>query len=359
MNVLLATVALVSVWCTGCGKENPGTPNTLVVSNGIIVADTREKVPPGSPEYKSYLLEWSEAAEKGADARFMLHVVDQDGNEVADADVVVLFPFNGRKGNTISGKTDVGGLFSAGDRTTGEPIFSVTKKGYYKTSSKFGFLKIGTRTLKDGRWIPWNPTIQVTLKEMRNPIPMIAKKVESKLPKYDAPVGFDLKVGDWVAPHGKGVVADMTLSYSETEREDTWCNYDFKVEFPSPLGGAYIQKKDAYSAFESPLEAATDGYSTAHSFVYERTDSKIIQNVQLTSEECLVFRCRTETDEKGALTKANYGKFYGPFKFAYGRNRKVVFTYYFNPTPNDRNLEFDGKNNLLTNLTSLEEVYTP
>jgi hypothetical protein len=32
----------------------------------------------------------------------------------------------------------------------------------------------------------------------------------------------------------------------------------------------------------------------------------------------------------------------------------VSFIYYFNPTPNDRNLEFDGKNNLLKEQSSRE-----
>jgi hypothetical protein len=138
----------------------------------------------------------------------------------------------------------------------------------------------------------------------------------------------------------------MELTYSETEREDTWCKYDFKVEFSAPSGGSYIQKKDAYSALASPQDAGLEGYSPSRSFVYERTDSKIIRDVKITSEDCLVFRSRTGTDEHGVLKTAHYGKIYGPFKFADGRDREVVFTYYFNPTPNDRNLEFDGKNNL-------------
>lgn len=36
-----------------------------------------------------------------------------------------------------------------------------------------------------------------------------------------------------------------------------------------------------------------------------------------------------------------------------------MFTYYLNPTPNDRNIEFDPKRNLFTNLSSSEEVRDP
>lgn len=359
MNVLLAKVALSLLLCTGCGKASPNTSTMLVVSNGVIVVDTREKIRFDGLDYNNYLLELRSAAEKGADSKFTLHVVDQDGKEVADAEVEVLFPFNGRRGNTLSGKTDAHGLFLVEDKTTGEPSFIVMKKGYYRTTSTFGVFKIGTRCLQNGRWIPWDPKFEVTLKEIRKPVPMIVKRVESKLPKFDVPVGFDFKAGDWVAPYGKGIIADMILTYSEIEREDSWSKYDFKVEFPAPAGGAYIKKKDTYSELGSSHEATEEAYSSCLSFVYERTDSKIIQDIKIAPEDYLVFRSRTETDEKGALKTAHYGKIYGPFKFADGRDREVVFYYYFNPTPNDRNLEFDGKNNLLKNSTSRERTYKP
>jgi len=35
------------------------------------------------------------------------------------------------------------------------------------------------------------------------------------------------------------------------------------------------------------------------------------------------------------------------------------FDYYLNPTPNDRNVEFDPKRNLMKNLKPLEEVTEP
>jgi len=131
VNVLLVTVALTSVWCTGCGKDSPDTPNTVVVSNGVMTVDTREKIQFDAPDYNNYLQELNRAEEKGADSKFTLYVVDQDGKEVSEAEVDVLFPFNGRRGNTLSGKTDVHGLFSVEDKTTGEPSFVVMKKGYY------------------------------------------------------------------------------------------------------------------------------------------------------------------------------------------------------------------------------------
>ena len=37
----------------------------------------------------------------------------------------------------------------------------------------------------------------------------------------------------------------------------------------------------------------------------------------------------------------------------------MSFTYYLNPAPNDRNVEFDPKQNLFTNLKRTEQVTAP
>jgi len=358
VSVLLLTVALASVWCTGYGKDRPDTSKMLVVSNGVMVVDTREKIQFDAPDYNNYLQELNRAAEKGADSKFTLHVTDQDGKEVADAEIDVLFPFNGRKGNTLSGKTDIHGLFSVEDKTTGEPSFIVMKKGYYRTSSKFGVLKIGTRCLQKGRWIPWSPTFQVTLKEIRKPIPMIAKKVEFKLPEKAQPMGFDFLVGDWVPPHGKGITADMIYLYEE-ERKDRE-NYDLKlsVAFPGMDNGCYVKRKDEFSSFMSIHEAQPDNYASNMVWRIYRKDGQYVTREKLTKSDYLVFRTRSRHDDRGNIVSAHYGKIYGPIEGPNGLDRMTFFTYYFNPTPNDRNLEFDGKNNLMKGLSSLEEVYT-
>jgi len=41
-------------------------------------------------------------------------------------------------------------------------------------------------------------------------------------------------------------------------------------------------------------------------------------------------RVRTVTDQQGKISSANYSKIYGDF---------MNFTYYLNPTPNDRNIK--------------------
>ena len=62
------------------------------------------------------------------------------------------------------------------------------------------------------------------------------------------------------------------------------------------------------------------------------------------------FRVRTVLDGNGNVKSALYGKIYGDF---------MQFNYYLNPTPNDRNVEFDPKKNLMENLGPLESVSEP
>jgi hypothetical protein len=334
--------------------------NTIVVSNGVIVVDMREKIRFEDPCYNDYLQELRKAAEKGADSRFTLHVVNQDGKEVADAEVDVLFPFNGRRGNTITGKTDTHGLFLVEDRTTGESSFTISKKGYYRTSSKFSVFKIGTRCLQNGRWIPWDPMIHVTLKEIRKPIPMIAKRVETKFPKDAKSMGFDFLVGDWVAPHGKGVTADLLYIYEEDRTDKNNVNLKLTLAFPGSGNGCYMKKKEEFSAFISDHEARLDSYSSnIVSRVYKQNGTYVYED-QITEKDYLVYRVRSSCDEKGNVVSAHYGKIYGPLEAPRDLARIIRVISYFNPTPNDRNLEFDGKNNLLEGQSSRERrVYTP
>jgi hypothetical protein len=318
-----------------------------------MVVDTREKIPPSSLEYEPYMRERQKAFAEGADAKVTLHVVDQSGNDVMNADVSINFCCHSND-KIILGKTDKTGCFTAGGRLAEEIIYSVNKEGYYRTRTKFWIMDTYRRCLQNGRWIPWNPTFEVTLKEIRKPIPMIAKKFEFKLPEKAQTMGFDFLVGDWIPPHGKGITADMIYLYEE-ERKDRG-NYDLKlsVAFLGTDNGCYVKSKDEFSAFISDHEARLDNYSSNMMWRIYRKDGQYVTRERLTKSDYLVFRTRSRCDEKGNVIAAQYGKIYGPLEGPDGLDRMVSFIYYFNPTPNDRNLEFDGKNNLLKEQSSRE-----
>ena len=76
------------------------------------------------------------------------------------------------------------------------------------------------------------------------------------------------------------------------------------------------------------------------------------------TDRAYAFRIRSRRNENGELVEAYYGKIYGDFEFE-GNDRRglvsVKFLYYLNPTPLDRNLEWDIRNNLCPDPGSLGE----
>ena len=118
--------------------------------------------------------------------------------------------------------------------------------------------------------------------------------------------------------------------------------------------------QDGFSDFKSPYKAFEGGYCKSVVWEYKRTRQAVILDKQSTEGDCLIIRALSVVDDKGNLVQANYGKIYGPVEFGtIGPKTVLKMNYYFNPTPNDRNMEFDPSNNLFKNLKSSEEVRQP
>ncbi len=89
-----------------------------------------------------------------------------------------------------------------------------------------------------------------------------------------------------------------------------------------------------------PHEAPVDGYQpTWHYTANTYSPTTLRDNVGF------FLRTRVKLDENGNIISANYAKVIGDFRFS-PANGAMQFLYYFNPVPNDRNLEFDPKRNL-------------
>jgi len=158
-------------------------------------------------------------------------VVDSKGTPVDNAKVSLRIdtakgPGMGWGTNTrfLKGKTNLGGLYIFEDDFPRKIIFSADKKGYYSSGNGFRFKE------KSGlnKWEPWNPTVEIKLKEKRNPIPMYAKRTgRIKVPVLEKPIGYDLEKGDWVAPYGKGVISDFIFNCKASYvSNDNWkCSY--------------------------------------------------------------------------------------------------------------------------------------
>lgn len=304
------------------------------------------------------------ARQHGAQGQVTIRVADSNGKPVEKAQLSMAFyPSDSYADVVVSEvQTDTNGLYCAEGKTVGDVTYTITKENFYKTRSKYLFYRRGEDCVQGGRWQPWNPTNTVVLKEHRKPIAMYAKNVEVSIPVKGAPVGIDLEIGDWVVPHGKGKEADLFLTYT-ARVQDAWnFSNQLTIACSNNMNGLYRNANDTESDFRSTYEANFVGYQPQVVLSFATTRERTLTDQRLGNSEYLVFRVRAVLDDKGNIIGARYGKIYGPIGYGDSDNNqggRVSFTYYLNPTPNDRNLEFDPKRNLFTDLPAGERVHEP
>lgn len=291
-------------------------------------------------------------------AKITLKVIDNKGAPIEDADVSVVFAVPkghgqgwGADASVVDGKTNKKGLFTASGKTTEGVTSSVSKKGYYGG----GGGRISFTETSFGRWKPWNPTIEVVLKEKRNPIPMYVGGTggHKDIPVFDQPVGYDLEKKDWVAPYGEGSVKDFIFVFSVSDQNakswEEW-NCSYKLTFSNQKDGIleyYPDKKDR-SEYKWPYEAPETGYKselTGFKAMEKQPDGMYRNKTSYNQEKRYIFRVRTKVDGKGNIVEAKYGKIGGDIIQGL---KTVAFGYYFNPT-GTRNLEFSGANLFTSN----------
>ena len=268
-----------------------------------------------------------------------LIVVDDTGQPVASAKTGVGY-YSKSQPASIDGLTDTNGVFIALHRAySGILGFAVEKAGYYTTRQGYdlGFVYDEAK---------WNPTQTIILKRKIKPIPMYAKHIEGGPPAFDVPVGYDLVVGDWVAPNRKGLTTDIIFTGELNQKAKNNFDYKLTVSFPKQDDG--IQEFDVPSYYLhshgsellSSQEAPTNNYQPQIIRTMSRHPGFGTKEDMNDPNHNYYFRVRTKVDDSGNIVAAHYGKIYGDF---------MQFSYYFNPTSNDRNVEFDPKQNLMTN----------
>ena len=301
-------------------------------------------------------------------ASLTIRVSDQEGFPIKEADAGATFTnFDIVKARLTyiarHALTNNEGKVTATAETLDNRIYYAAEKaGYYKTTG----LKYEFQGKKDGRWLPWNPIVEVVLKRIVNPIPMFAKHIETKMPEEAWPVGFDLQAGDWVAPYGKGTVKDFIFTVKRTITSDRDYRVTLQLAFSNKSDGLLVLRdvKNDGSELLLPRNAAETGYDDERTWNYGRAPSESGRDIVSKPSDvpAYFFRIRTVQDEQGRIKSALYGKIHGDFKLYLGLKAPSAgfgFTYYLNPTPNDRNVEFDPKSNLFTGLNWEESVREP
>lgn len=275
-------------------------------------------------------------------------VVDQEGIPVTGASATIGF-YKSSKSATSHGITDTNGTFTA---------FNSVKSSMADVSllaEKPGFYPTMVRRFLGPDYDPakWIFTQTLVLKKVAQPIAMYAKRVEKGPPVFNEPVGYDLMIGDWVGPYGKGVTTDVIFNGKLDKKAKNDFDYKLTVSFPKAgdgIQGFAVSDAEKGSGLRSPHEAPINAYQTEVIKIMSRHPGQGSKDDMNDPNRNYVFRVRTILDQQGNITSAHYGKIYGDF---------MQFTYYLNPTPNSRNIEFDPRHNLLGGLQPVEEVSQP
>lgn len=308
-----------------------------------------------------------------------MRVVDDAGAPVAGALSEIVFENYGQE-VIRSGLSDSWGRYSARGQGNHSVMLFASKAGYYPVLLR----DLSKDTDHD---------VEVTLPRVINPVQLYVLRIDDDqgivFPIQNQWIGFDLEVADWVAPHGKGKTADFLLRFknefkgwkdwlardietlmAETKelakfRNEEWTMEKFKIKsgkwdglvemsFPGEGDGIMEAKSFiGYSPMKLPHLAPEDGYLSAWKRMVNNYDGII-----LPKDTGFFLRTRVKRDQQGKIITANYSKFIGRMNTR-ASTGQIEFLYYFNPVPNDRNLEFDPKRNLFPEDKPGARVYDP
>jgi hypothetical protein len=257
----------------------------------------------------------------------------------------------------IKGITDSNGVFVATHKGSFPSGYQAGKTGYYSSRGSCEEIE-----LDDNDPAKWHQAMTLVLKKKINPVPMYVNRVDiahHKPPTFDMPIGFDLTVGDWVAPYGKGKKPYMFFTWHvDYDTNDISAIYGKRrshgseetmtISFPNPGDGIqefdspqYVNKGvsegNGWSELLSPPLAPMNGYQSElvklsrwnyHKLPNEYGYDHVRNNY--------FFRVSTVTDGGGRIISAEYGKIYGDFD-------EALITY-LNPDPHSRELEYNMRN---------------
>jgi len=254
-----------------------------------------------------------------------------NGNYPDDPKSVAIVPLNNNGNAYFNVKSDMGTIGG-----------SVWVKGYYPGGGGIkGYAKYN-RLLN--RWEPWDPTIEVKLRPIKNPVPMVHKQFlwNIKIPVFNKPVGFDLVVGDWVAPYGKGKVSDFIFNVTPQSKPKLGIKY--KLTFSNQTDGIQEYKKilnQPYS-FNLPFyKAPEDGYKNELK-KYSYIKYPIVRNfsdTNISDSTNYIFRVRSHKNKEGHIV-GYYGYLNRDIHLA--QKGSFNFEYWLNTNSTSRSLEWIG-----------------
>ncbi len=284
------------------------------------------------------------------------------------------------KDNNVDAWTDSSGYAKlSGNTEAGVGGYRILRpSGYY--SAEWTEIEFRERSLlRLGAWVPSGIVSTTRLDRVINPIPLCVRVVngeyraksqayyELSIKKRDFSVtngvpvvtneklSYDLIKGAWLPPHGDGETCDIQFVFNENVlgwKEDKGYDGTFVMKLYRTTaaismpgrGNGIVEMPSRDNAGIKLRIAPVDGFGNSLTRWRGWFGGGDGTKTDSDKSRCYAFRIRTEYDEKGNIKSAYYGKIYDDFDIS--SLEGVRFLYYLNPKSNDRNLEWDMKNNL-------------
>ncbi len=278
----------------------------------------------------------------------------------------------------------IGRYFVLGYGNGNSMTIEVKKEGYYTHTAGVEFERLLGVDLISGAslgfWRPWGSEVVIKMRRKVKPHPMYVKNILNMwLPTNGVPVGYDLMKGDFVKPYGSGVVSDLIFQLNGTnERIEKVKTYEGVVEIKtydwsliinfSNDGDGVVGIVAPYlegSALRIPAVAPADGYRPR---IMKRNgmggDANYVDGERYSNmsyEQNYYIRVRTRKDREGRIVSAYYGKVENDFWLLNPQDGGcyLSFLYYLNGEANERNVEYDGTNNLIEGINYRDKWSAP
>lgn len=289
------------------------------------------------------------AIHRGAKAELTVRVVDDAKQPVGDAEVRVRLDAAFKaSGGSASLVTDTNGVAFVVGRTGKSVILHVTKSGYYASHDEINYVAMG-HGASGGYWLPRNLEKTIVLRPVKDPKaagPKIGGFRTSK--KIGEWLKYDLETGDFVSPEGKGTIGDFEVLFNwDGKLGNEYSGMSVKIRFPDEYsGGCYVDKvmcSDFKGAYAFPLSKHLlhEIFYFAHVERNHKTGEFIRREEKLfDGTKTLLVRSRCEVDPlTKKIVKCHYSQI-SNLQFGCGYDGIVFLVEsFFNPTPNDTNLE--------------------
>lgn len=288
--------------------------------------------------------DYVKARREGGLVHITLKTVDDFTHPVSDVDVKVFMGMNDRpNGYWIEGKTNTDGIYPIKGRTCGNEIeIRLSKEGYYTSKKTLCLAKNGKEhRVKNGRWLPYPMEQTIVLRKIGNPIPLISSGKFLVFPTTNVWVGFDMELGDFVMPVGKGRVVDFDCLVEWDglpPAKSRYCKLSLKM--PDDLSGGYYNPCVNESEHPFSFIAKTSGSFVREIKVVNRDGNPSTTKIPFREGSEFVTRTRCKVDEHNRLIRANYGSIRGlSVSPSWDGNPTFRIQTVFNPNVNDTNLE--------------------